>query len=193
MVGVTPALGATKDEKRDETIQVFKREKVDDPDDDIGVGPKGPRLRARDMIRVFQAKAQAKRDQAIRRLKEIIKDTPNDDPDKPDYFFRLSDWQDKLLEFYAANPDFVLPKTRLNEVLSFVRGGLNDLSVSRTSSTPVSRPHPRTLPISGKRSSPCRMSSVLGLKLMRDITSRQTGTCCWQCTNSACSFSIWRS
>lgn len=82
---------AAKKEKRDEEISVFKREKVDDPDDQIGKGPSGPRLRARDMVRVFQAKAQAKRDQAIRRLKEIIQDTPNDDPDKPDYFFRLSE------------------------------------------------------------------------------------------------------
>ena len=53
--------------------------------------------------------------------------------EEPSYFFRLSDWQEPLLEFYQANPDFVLPKTRLNEVLSFVRGGLQDLSVSRTS------------------------------------------------------------
>ena len=53
--------------------------------------------------------------------------------EEPSYFFRLSDWQEKLLAFYEANPDFVLPRTRLNEVLSFVRGGLQDLSVSRTS------------------------------------------------------------
>ena len=53
--------------------------------------------------------------------------------EEPSYFFRLSDWQEPLLEFYQANADFVLPKTRFNEVLSFVRGGLNDLSVSRTS------------------------------------------------------------
>ena len=52
--------------------------------------------------------------------------------EEPSYFFRLSDWQDRLLEFYDANPDFVLPKTRLNEVTSFVSGGLQDLSVSRT-------------------------------------------------------------
>ena len=52
--------------------------------------------------------------------------------EEPSYFFRLSAWQDRLLEFYAANPDFVLPKTRLNEVTSFVSGGLQDLSVSRT-------------------------------------------------------------
>ena len=52
--------------------------------------------------------------------------------EEPSYFFRLSAWQDRLLEFYEANPDFVLPKTRLNEVTSFVSGGLQDLSVSRT-------------------------------------------------------------
>ena len=51
---------------------------------------------------------------------------------EPSYFFRLSAWQDKLLELYETHPDFVLPTTRRNEVLSFVRGGLRDLSVSRT-------------------------------------------------------------
>ena len=48
------------------------------------------------------------------------------------YFFRLSAYQDKLLALYADVPDFVLPRERLNEVASFVRGGLKDLSVSRT-------------------------------------------------------------
>ena len=48
------------------------------------------------------------------------------------YFFRLSKWQDRLLKFYESNPDFVHPKSRLNEVKSFVSGGLRDLSVSRT-------------------------------------------------------------
>ncbi|MBR1229434.1 methionine--tRNA ligase [Bradyrhizobium sp. AUGA SZCCT0176] len=48
------------------------------------------------------------------------------------YFFRLSAYQDKLLDLYARVPDFVLPRERLNEVASFVRGGLQDLSVSRT-------------------------------------------------------------
>jgi methionyl-tRNA synthetase len=52
--------------------------------------------------------------------------------EEPSYFFRLSDWQDTLLEFYDANPDFILPKSRRNEVTSFVSGGLQDLSVSRT-------------------------------------------------------------
>ncbi len=49
------------------------------------------------------------------------------------YFFRLSAYQDKLLEFYENNPDFVLPKTRFNEITSFVKSGLKDLSVTRTS------------------------------------------------------------
>jgi methionyl-tRNA synthetase len=48
------------------------------------------------------------------------------------YFFRLSRYQDRLLAFYEANPDFVGPETRFNEVISFVKGGLTDLSVSRT-------------------------------------------------------------
>ena len=48
------------------------------------------------------------------------------------YFFRLSKYADKLLDLYAKHPDFVLPKERMNEVASFVRGGLQDLSISRT-------------------------------------------------------------
>ena len=48
------------------------------------------------------------------------------------YFFNLSKWQDKLLEFYDKNPDFIYPQSRFNEVYSFVKGGLKDLSISRT-------------------------------------------------------------
>lgn len=51
---------------------------------------------------------------------------------EPSYFFRLSAWQDRLLKFYEENPDFIAPTSRRNEVMSFVRGGLHDLSVSRT-------------------------------------------------------------
>jgi methionyl-tRNA synthetase len=51
------------------------------------------------------------------------------------WFFRLSAYQDRLLEYYEANPGFIQPETRRNEVLSFVNGGLNDLSVSRTTFT----------------------------------------------------------
>jgi methionyl-tRNA synthetase len=52
---------------------------------------------------------------------------------EPSWFFRLSAWQDRLLAFYEANPDFIAPEARRNEVLAFVRSGLEDLSVSRTS------------------------------------------------------------
>jgi len=47
------------------------------------------------------------------------------------YFFRLSAYQDKILEFFEKNPDFITPKERLNEVVSFVKTGLQDISVSR--------------------------------------------------------------
>ena len=47
------------------------------------------------------------------------------------YFFRLSKWQDKLLEYYNKNPDFISPISRKNEVVSFVKSGLKDLSISR--------------------------------------------------------------
>ncbi|HEX9501110.1 MAG TPA: methionine--tRNA ligase [Thermoanaerobaculia bacterium] len=49
------------------------------------------------------------------------------------YFFRLSRYQHLLLDFYDKHPGFVLPRTRFNEVIAFVAGGLRDLSVSRTS------------------------------------------------------------
>ena len=49
------------------------------------------------------------------------------------YFFKLSKWQNKLLEFYDKNKNFILPKSRKNEVISFVKSGLKDLSVSRKS------------------------------------------------------------
>ena len=47
------------------------------------------------------------------------------------YFFRLSKWQDKLLDYYEKNLDFISPKSRKNEVVSFVKSGLKDLSISR--------------------------------------------------------------
>lgn len=52
--------------------------------------------------------------------------------EEPSYFFRLSAWGDRLLKFYEENPDFILPAGKRNEVVSFVKGGLKDLSVSRT-------------------------------------------------------------
>jgi methionyl-tRNA synthetase len=49
------------------------------------------------------------------------------------YFFRLSKWQEPLLKFYSENPKFILPVSRKNEVISFVKSGLKDLSISRKS------------------------------------------------------------
>ncbi|MBL6786157.1 MAG: methionine--tRNA ligase [Candidatus Pelagibacter bacterium] len=49
------------------------------------------------------------------------------------YFFKLSSWSNKLLEFYNTNPNFILPTSRKNEVVKFVEKGLKDLSISRTS------------------------------------------------------------
>lgn len=48
------------------------------------------------------------------------------------YFFRLSAYQDRLLQFYEDNPDFIVPRSRMNEVTSFVKMGLKDLSISRS-------------------------------------------------------------
>ena len=53
--------------------------------------------------------------------------------DEESYFFRLSKWEKPLLDYYEKNPDFICPKSRKNEVISFVKGGLKDLSVSRKS------------------------------------------------------------
>ena len=49
------------------------------------------------------------------------------------YFFRLSKWEKPLLDYYEKHPDFISPDSRKNEVISFVKGGLKDLSVSRKS------------------------------------------------------------
>ncbi len=53
--------------------------------------------------------------------------------DEESYFFRLSKWERPLLDYYENNPDFISPTSRRNEVISFVKSGLKDLSVSRKS------------------------------------------------------------
>ncbi|MFO7297923.1 MAG: methionine--tRNA ligase [Pseudomonadota bacterium] len=58
--------------------------------------------------------------------------TPVEWTEEESYFFRLSAYQDRLLAHYEAHPDFILPPERRNEVVSFVKGGLEDLSISRT-------------------------------------------------------------
>lgn len=59
--------------------------------------------------------------------KEVI------DVEEPSYFFRMSKYADKLIEYYNNNDDFIIPKHRKNEIISFINQGLQDLSISRTS------------------------------------------------------------
>ncbi len=82
------------------------------------------------------------RDEAFYDEKELVtladgsKQAPTGTPvewvEEESYFFRLSAYQEKLLAYYAAHPEFIGPDARRNEVVKFVEGGLNDLSVSRT-------------------------------------------------------------
>jgi len=67
--------------------------------------------------------------------KKIAKDSKSvvEWMDEESYFFRLSKWQQPLLEFYEKNPNFIAPESRKNEVINFVKAGLKDLSVSRKS------------------------------------------------------------
>ena len=57
---------------------------------------------------------------------------PTETVTEENYFFKLSAFADKLIELYETHPEFIQPETRRNEVLAFVRQGLNDLSISRT-------------------------------------------------------------
>jgi methionyl-tRNA synthetase len=71
---------------------------------------------------------------------------PTETVTEENYFFRLSAFADRLLELYQQQPDFIQPDTRRNEVISFVKQGLNDLSISRTTlkwgiPLPVEGPH----------------------------------------------------
>ncbi|MBI2677276.1 MAG: methionine--tRNA ligase [Candidatus Koribacter versatilis] len=60
---------------------------------------------------------------------------PTETVSEENYYFKLSAFEDKLLKYYAENPGFIRPETRRNEVISFVRAGLRDLSVSRSTFT----------------------------------------------------------
>ena len=62
-----------------------------------------------------------------------IHDRPVEHFTEDNYFFKLSRYQQRLLDWYDEHPDAVIPESRRNEVLSFIRGGLDDISVSRTS------------------------------------------------------------
>ncbi|MFT8972353.1 methionine--tRNA ligase [Zymomonas mobilis] len=83
------------------------------------------------------------RDEAFYKEEELVTDskgeklspqgTPVEWNVEESWFFRLSAFQDKLLAYYEAHPDFIQPEARRNEVISFVKSGLADLSISRTS------------------------------------------------------------
>lgn len=79
----------------------------------------------------------AVRDEAFYLEKELVNGKAPTGADvewveEPSYFFRLSEWQQPLLDYYKAHPDFIGPLSRLNEVVRFVEGGLKDLSISRS-------------------------------------------------------------
>jgi len=84
----------------------------------------------------YSVRDEAYYDEKETRLENSIRVGPHGTPvewvEEESYFFKLSAYQQKLLDLYARVPDFVLPKERFNEVASFVRGGLQDLSISRT-------------------------------------------------------------
>ena len=64
-----------------------------------------------------------------------IHDRPVEHVTEENYFFKLSRYEDRLLEYYAEHPEAVQPESRRNEVLGLIRGGLQDFSMSRTSIT----------------------------------------------------------
>jgi methionyl-tRNA synthetase len=65
-------------------------------------------------------------------VRYTVNGTPVEWVEEPSYFFRLSAYAGRLLELYESNPEFIAPDSRRNEIISFVKGGLNDLSISRT-------------------------------------------------------------
>jgi methionyl-tRNA synthetase len=65
----------------------------------------------------------------------LVHEAPLDRISEESYFFRLSDYDEALLKLYGERPDFVLPESRRNEVASFARGGLQDVSISRVKSS----------------------------------------------------------
>ena len=77
------------------------------------------------------------------------------------YFFRLSTFAERLLRHYEAHPDFILPPERRNEVVSFVKGGLTDLSISRTSvDWGIKVPATAGAPAGNARSTSCTCGSM---------------------------------
>lgn len=65
-------------------------------------------------------------------VRYTVNGTPVEWVEEPSYFFRLSAYTERLLALYNAHPEFIAPDSRRNEIISFVKGGLTDLSISRT-------------------------------------------------------------
>ncbi|MCW5719460.1 MAG: methionine--tRNA ligase, partial [Bauldia sp.] len=84
----------------------------------------------------YSVRDEAYYDESETEIREGVRyggqDTPVEWVEEESYFFRLSAYQEKLLAHYRDNPDFIGPNERRNEVVSFVEGGLRDLSISRT-------------------------------------------------------------
>lgn len=76
--------------------------------------------------------------EAFKKETDLIEGKCPDHPNKPlehlkekNYFFRLSRYQERILAFYERYPEFVTPRSRFNEIIEFVKGGLEDFSISR--------------------------------------------------------------
>ncbi|MBB3808094.1 methionine--tRNA ligase [Pseudochelatococcus contaminans] len=84
----------------------------------------------------YSVRDEAFYDESETTLRDGVRYGPQNTPvewtEEETWFFRLSAYQDRLLAFYEANPDFIGPDSRRNEVVNFVKGGLQDLSISRT-------------------------------------------------------------
>jgi methionyl-tRNA synthetase len=99
---------------------------------------------------------------------------PTETVTEENYFFKLSAFADKLLKHYEDNPDFVAPESRRNEVISFVRGGLQDLSITRTSLK-------WGVPLEGKHVAYVWFDALIGyISAVRDgFTNVEKGTDLW--------------
>ena len=110
--------------------------------------------------------------------------TPVEWVEEESYFFRLSAYEDRLLEHYEAQPNFISPETRRNEIVSFVRAGLQDLSISRTTfdwGLPVAGRSEARHVCLGRRAQQLRH----GLRLPRRAAIRAGTTGQPTCTSSA--------
>jgi methionyl-tRNA synthetase len=99
---------------------------------------------------------------------------PTETVTEENYFFKLSAFADKLLRHYEDNPDFIAPESRRNEVISFVRGGLQDLSITRTSLK-------WGVPLEGKHVAYVWFDALIGyISAVRDgFTNVENGTDLW--------------